>query len=62
MTVNLHILSPQSREGRDVSRCIVGSIKICISLNSDNSTWLLICGLLQFNEKQKGARVSEEMG
>lgn len=54
---NVHILSPQYCEGMEVSKCMVGSIKICISLNSDNPPWLFfIWGLLHFNEQQEVAR------
>lgn len=45
---NLHILSPPYCEGTEVSRCMVGSIKICISRNSDNPTGLFfffLCGV-----------------
>lgn len=53
---NLHILSPRYRESTEVSRYMVGSIKICISLNSENPTWLFMWGLLHFLEKKEIAR------
>ena len=63
MMANLHILSPQYWEGIEVSRCMVGSIKICIFPNSDNPTWCFMWGLLHFNEQQEVARgFGEEMG
>ena len=62
MMAYLHILSPQYWEGIEISRCMVGSIKICIFPNSDNPTWLM-WGLLHFNEQQEVARgFGEGMG
>lgn len=53
---NLHIVSPGYHEGTEVSRCIVGSINICISLNPENPNWLFIWGLLHFLGKKEISR------
>lgn len=53
---NLHILSPWYREGAEISRCMVGSIKTRISRNPGHPAWLFVGGLLHWMEQQEVAR------